>query len=119
MRPRIPESIRVALVVAPAVLAAAIALAPVVFGQAAEGTILGTVRDESAAAVPGVSVKVTHVGTDLVRTVGTDAAGNYRVPNLPIGIYQVEAELAGFKRQSVQSVRLSIGENARVDLTMK
>ena len=100
-------------------LALVTVVVPVVHGQAAEGTILGTVRDESGGAVPGVSVKVTHTGTALSRTVETDSVGSYRVPNLPIGLYQIEAELVGFRRHAVQAVRLSIGENVRVDLTMR
>src|SRR5687767_14447378 len=91
-------------------LMALVAMAPAARGQAAEGTILGTVRDESGGSVPGVSVKVTHTGTALSRTVETDGVGNYRVPTLPIGIYQIEAELVGFRRHAVQGVRLSIGE---------
>lgn len=90
-----------------------------VFGQATEGTILGTVRDETGAVLPGVTVKVTNLGTNISRTVTTDDWGNYRIPNLLIGSYQVEGERAGFKRVIVTSVRLSIGENVRVDLTLK
>lgn len=88
-------------------------------GQATEGTIVGTVRDTSGAVIPGVAVKVTNLGTNFSRTTDTDESGNYRVPNLLIGNYQVEGQATGFARQMVQSVRLSIGENLRVDLTLK
>jgi hypothetical protein len=89
------------------------------FGQATEGTILGTVRDEAGAVLPKTMIKVTNIGTNISRTVLTDEAGNYRVPNLLIGSYRVEGELAGFKRGVVQSVQLSISENVRVDLTLQ
>lgn len=92
---------------------------PQVLGQATEGTILGMVRDEHGAALPKAIIKVSNVGTNLSRTVVTDESGNYRVPNLQIGTYQVEGELEGFKRQVVQSVQLSISETVRVDLTLQ
>src|SRR5262245_22352001 len=94
-------------------------LARSVFGQATEGTILGTARDEAGAALPSVKIKVTNIGTNISRMVITDDAGNYRVSNLPIGNYQVEGELQGFSRQVVKSVQLSISENVRVDLILK
>ncbi|MCI0624681.1 MAG: carboxypeptidase-like regulatory domain-containing protein [Acidobacteria bacterium] len=88
-------------------------------GQATEGIILGHVRDETGAVLPEITIKVTNLGTNNSRSVITDEWGNYRVPNLPIGTYQVEGERVGFKREVVQSVRLPIGENVRVDLVLK
>lgn len=89
------------------------------FAQATEGVILGTVRDEAGGALVNVMIKVTNTGTNISRVATSDDAGNYRVPNLPIGFYQVEGELPGFNRQVVKSVQLSISENVRVDLILR
>src|SRR5918996_6043836 len=61
----------------------------------AQGTaqLSGTVRDESGAVLPGVTVTVTQTDTGLIRTTVTDETGGYRLTNLPIGPYQLEAAL--------------------------
>ena len=63
---------------------------------AQSSAILGTVQDESQAVLPGVSVTTTNLGTNQSRTVISDDEGRYRVPQLPSGTYEVEAELSGF-----------------------
>src|ERR1051325_10290795 len=57
--------------------------------------ITGTIKDQSGAVLPGVEVKVTQIETGITRTALTDEAGNYTLPNLPIGPYKLEASLAG------------------------
>ena len=68
------------------------------YSQLSSGTILGTVSDASGAVIPGVSVRVTNPGIGLVRETITNESGNYRVEQLPVGAYTVEAELSGFKK---------------------
>ena len=48
----------------------------------------GTVRDESGAVLPGVTVTVTQIDTSVMRTAVTDEAGAYLLPNLPTGPYR-------------------------------
>src|SRR5262245_14414870 len=76
--------------------------------QAVTGTILGTVRDGSGAAVPGATVTLTNTGTGLVRTAVTDSAGEYSAPQIPTGAYTVSAELSGFKKVSVANARVGV-----------
>ena len=66
--------------------------------QAANGAIEGTVSDSSGGVLPGVTVTVTNVDTGTERTVITNEKGLYRAPLLPLGNYQVVAELQGFKK---------------------
>ena len=84
------------------------------------GTIEGTVKDESSSVLPGVTVTVTspqlQVGT-LVQV--SDSAGNYKFVDLPAGTYRLKAELIGFSTFVREDLRLTVGFNARVDLTMK
>src|SRR6185503_3909738 len=65
----------------------------------AQGTaqLSGTVRDESGAVLPGVTVTVTQTDTGLVRTFVTDDTGGYLLTNLPTGPYRLEVALQGFK----------------------
>ena len=65
----------------------------------AQGTaeLNGTVRDESAAVLPGVTVTVTQTDTGFTRTVVTDGSGSYVIPTLPTGPYKLEMSLQGFR----------------------
>src|SRR6186997_2718861 len=65
----------------------------------AQGTaqMSGTVRDQSGAVLPGVTVSATQTNTGLVRTTVTDASGGYLLTNLPTGPYQLEVALQGFR----------------------
>jgi protocatechuate 3,4-dioxygenase beta subunit len=55
------------------------------FSQSVQSTILGSAKDQTGAAVPGVTVEVVNAGTNSSRTVTTDEKGDYRVPNLEPG----------------------------------
>src|SRR3954447_19158677 len=86
--------------------------------QAINGTIEGTVSDESGAALPGVNVTVSNLDTGDTRVVVTNEAGVYRAPLLPLGRYRVAAELQGFKKFEQQGLTLSAGQSAVVDVTL-
>src|SRR5215831_11661694 len=91
---------------------------PALRAQAVSGTILGTVQDSSGAAVPGASVTIVNSETGLTRSVTSDSAGEYNVPSLPPGIYNVSGEMKGFKKVSIAGVRLNVDQKARVDLKL-
>ena len=63
----------------------------------ATAQISGTVKDQSGAVLPGVEVTATQTGTGISRMTVTNETGSYVLPNLPIGPYQVEAALPGFR----------------------
>ena len=66
------------------------------FAQAT-AELSGTVRDESGAVLPGVTVLATQVDTGFSRTAVTDGGGVYTMPNLPTGPYRLEVSLQGFR----------------------
>src|SRR5215813_1327591 len=78
--------------------ALAAGLAPALFAQATEGSILGTVTDPSGSVVPGARIQLTGVETGLVRKTVSNSTGEYVVANLPPGSYKVVAEMGGFKK---------------------
>jgi hypothetical protein len=86
--------------------------------QAVNGTIEGTISDESAAALPGVSVTVSNLDTGDTRVVVTNQGGVYRAPLLPLGRYRVTAELQGFKKFEQQGLTLSAGQSAVINVTL-
>jgi hypothetical protein len=86
--------------------------------QTTTATILGTVTDQSNAAVPGAKVQVTNTGTSATQTSTTDGEGRFRVPALPIGNYEVTVESTGFQTQVRKGVVLTVGREAVVDFTL-
>src|SRR5215210_10938 len=74
--------------------------------QSTFSTLVGTVSDPNGAVVAGVTVTVINKGTTATRTTTTDSVGNYIIPNLDSGDYQITLESKGFRKVTVQSVRL-------------
>src|SRR5262245_10115318 len=101
-------------VVVHCILSSAIAQA-----QTATGAIVGTIRDEKGAVVPGVSVTATNMATNVKRQTLSSETGDYHFPLLPAAVYAVTAELTGFKRTALENVELQVGQTARVDLVLQ
>src|SRR5216117_2694911 len=89
-----------------------------VFGQNFSATISGFVRDSTGAVIPGTAVTAKHTETGLTRTVQTSEEGSYTMPSLPVGSYEVTAELTGFKQQVRRGVTLAVAQEAVVNLTL-
>ena len=87
-------------------------------GQVSSGAISGTVKDASGAVIAGATVTATNRGTGLVRTAQSGADGHYGFTNLPVGIYDVKSESAGFQSQTQQNLNLSVGQEAVINFSM-
>ncbi len=96
----------------------AIVLGPQSYCQITTGSILGTVADETGARTPGATVTITSTETGIARTLTTDAAGRYRAANLPLGQYEVKAELTGFRTTVRRGFGLTVGAEIVVDLSL-
>ncbi|MDH4065088.1 MAG: carboxypeptidase-like regulatory domain-containing protein, partial [Acidobacteriota bacterium] len=96
-------------------LVVATALPTAAQSQAINGTIAGTVKDESGGTLPGVTITITNVDTGVVRSAVTGVEGTYSVGLLPLGTYQVRIELAGFKTVERTGVTISAGRTAVVN----
>ena len=84
------------------------------------GSIVGRVTDESGAVLPGVTVTATSPALQVPQVaVVTDAQGDYRLTPLPIGTYEVAYTLTGFQTVRRDSLRLTAGFVARVDVALK
>ena len=94
--------------------------APLAYGQAATfSRLLGTVRDQTGAVVPGVEVTATATATNIPHMAVTNDRGDYVVDKLIPGFYDISAELPGFKTARSLGVRLEVQTVSRVDLTME
>ena len=86
--------------------------------QALRGTLLGTVTDQSGAALPGATVIITETRTNVSRDTVTNTTGNYTFPNLLDGVYTVKAELSGFKATLRENIRIAVNTSIRIDLQL-
>ena len=95
-------------------------LAPPAFPQGeTTSAIIGQVNDESGAAVPSASVKLTNRENGLKRSAVTDASGRFNFPQLMPGSYSVHVEAQGFEPQENNSVIAGLGQKQTVLFTMK
>jgi hypothetical protein len=97
----------------------AIASLGLVFAQTPTATLQGTVQDSSGAFVPEARVTITNVHTNESVQLSTDSAGRYLRPFLPPGTYVVSVEKEGFRTVRQENVRLNVGQNRTVDLTLE
>jgi hypothetical protein len=95
-------------------LAAAAAAA----AQIATGTLAGSVRDQTGAALPGVTITIRSAATGASRSATTDAQGRYRIPAVEPGDYQVRAELSNFKTAVRTGIVVTVGGTTDADLSM-
>jgi hypothetical protein len=87
--------------------------------QYENGSIVGTVHDGSGAVVPDATVKVTNIATGVVSTRQTNQTGDYEVPALRVGQYNVEVSKTGFAPGRATDITVSIGARQRIDLTLQ
>jgi hypothetical protein len=87
--------------------------------HAQNAQLVGTVTDETGGALPGVTVTATDLAAGRKVVATTDAAGEYRLVNLPPGKYSIDAEIAGFGSARVPEIELLVGQNATLPLKLK
>ena len=86
--------------------------------QYENGSVVGTVRDSSGAVVANATVTVTNRATGVVSTRQTDTSGDYEVPALRVGQYDVSISHEGFSNANATNVTISVAARQRVDLTL-
>src|SRR5256885_14962184 len=86
--------------------------------QGQSSAVQGRVVDESGAALPGVTVVVTHQGSGVFRQVVSNADGSYFLTGIVPGPYRVTAELTGFRKFDRSDLLLTVGNTATLDITL-
>lgn len=100
-----------------AIVACLVLLPAAAFAQ--EGQVAGTIRDTSGGVMPGVTVEVTSPALiEKVRSTVSEANGQYRITNLPVGVYSVTFTVAGFRAQRRDNIELTTGFTAPVNAVM-
>lgn len=86
------------------------------YGQ--DATVVGTVTDPSGSSVANAKITITNLETKLSREVNTSDSGQYAIPEVHPGKYDVKAEASGFKVAEQKGVVLQVGDRARLDFQM-
>jgi len=81
------------------------------------GSLTGEVKDPSGAVAPGVTVTLTNVGTNAVRTNVTNQAGIYNFPDIEPADYGVSLKASGFETTK-SNFTLQVEQHARLDFTL-
>jgi len=87
--------------------------------QSVTATLVGTVTDQSGAAVPRANLSLTMAGTNLKRTVVANDSGDFTIPGLAPGTYQLAGEHEGFKRTVIDGIEFLVNQTARVDVVLQ
>lgn len=87
--------------------------------QTFRGSIAGTVTDPTNAAIAGAPVEVANTATGLRRSTVTSNAGEFTVPDLPLGEYTVTISQPGFDVHRFQAVRVEVGKITSLDVKLK
>src|SRR5918999_781 len=87
-------------------------------GASSTGSISGEVQDTQGGVLPGVTVTATSPAQIGELTAVTNEAGIYRFPAVPPGEYRVSFELAGFQTTVREGIRVTLGFNAQVNVSL-
>src|ERR1700688_357766 len=87
--------------------------------QSTAGRILGSITDQSGAAVAGATVIVTDVQRGTSRNLTTDGSGDYVAAEVAPGTYKIHAEAKGFKAVERPSVTVEVATDVRADFSLQ
>ncbi len=89
------------------------------WGQAGTATVTGEVTDPTGAAIQGAKVSLRDASTGFVRETVTNETGNYSLPGLRPGTYDITAESQGFRRHSQKDFHVEVDQIARLDIRLE
>ncbi|MFC6646301.1 carboxypeptidase regulatory-like domain-containing protein [Granulicella cerasi] len=108
------RALRATLFVFGAVIASALMIAQVLYGN-----ITGIVTDPSGAAIPGASVKIEDVNKGLVYTTTSGADGSYSFKDLTPGTFKVTVMATGFTTTEQKDIPVLANASARINAQLK
>ncbi len=89
-----------------------------VSAQETRGAIYGTVTDPNGAVIQGATVMATQQGTNLKFTATTGGDGDFRLPLLPVGNYELNISAANFRTFAQSDLNLRVGEERRLNVEL-
>ena len=89
------------------------------FAQNDRGTITGTVTDPTGAVIPGATLHARNLDTGAEYDTVTTATGNYTIPSLLAGNYELTVSAAGFEKYIQLGIGVEVVQVLRVDVVLK
>jgi Carboxypeptidase regulatory-like domain/TonB dependent receptor len=86
--------------------------------QNTRGTLRGTVQDSSGARIPAAKIAVESLDSALRREAVSDARGEFRLDDLPVGGYHVVVSANGFAGAN-SDVEVVLGSVREMNVTLK
>ena len=108
---RIPRLLRSTIIICLSISSA--------IAQSATGVISGSVLDTTGANVAGAKITLVDQDTNQTREATSNPAGVYEFRALPRGIYTIQAEMAGFKKEEIRSLQLTVAQTIQLDIRLE
>ncbi|MBN1568126.1 MAG: TonB-dependent receptor, partial [Acidobacteria bacterium] len=86
--------------------------------QAEKAALSGTAFDVSGAVIVGAAIQAKNVSRGIVYSAVTDGQGRYILPEMPVGTYDVSAEVAGFQKMVQTGIVLTVGSRRILDFKL-
>ena len=85
---------------------------------AGTATIQGTISDPTGAIIPGATVSIINVSTNVQKTAQSNSGGSYSFPNIDIGTYTVTVTSPGFQTYVKTGNVLEVGSNIAINVAL-
>jgi Carboxypeptidase regulatory-like domain len=89
------------------------------FAQSDRGTITGTVNDPAGAIVAGATIEARNVETGAVFPTSTTETGSYTIVQVPVGTYELNVTVPGFKKFVRQNIGIQVAQTVRLDVSLE
>ncbi|HUF02625.1 MAG TPA: carboxypeptidase-like regulatory domain-containing protein [Aridibacter sp.] len=87
--------------------------------QSGTSRINGTITDQTGAAVPGATVRITNPNTGYTRSITTDSSGSYSFPSIPPATYRLEVEAANFNKAVASNIQALVDSTTNFDVALE
>src|ERR1039457_1038376 len=94
-------------------------LAAASFAQTQTARLVGTVHDSTGAVLPNAKVTAVNAGTKLRTETVSSASGDYVLPALQPGMYELTVEATGFRKARIESIELAAASNVSQAITLE
>ncbi len=89
------------------------------YAQSDRGVITGTISDPAGAMVPNATIEAKNIATSAVYTAASSTTGNYTLPQLPAGVYQLSVTVTGFKQYVRTGITVMVAQTLRIDVKLE